>query len=84
MHSPLVLRTFRGSLFGSPGRRETMKIAIFCRRGHKIHLKNKKMKKKLPLGRPISDPDPNVLLPFQHIASKNELARGTSSLGQGP
>ena len=28
-----------GSNFGSPGRRKTMKIAIFCRRGHQNHEK---------------------------------------------
>ena len=41
MLSPLAGRHFWGSNFGSPGRRETMKIAIFCRRGHQNHEKRR-------------------------------------------
>ena len=40
-YSPPSLRTFRASFFGSPGRRETMKIAIFCRRGPQKHEKRR-------------------------------------------
>ena len=39
--SALASATFPSSNFGSPGRRETMKIAIFCRRGHQKHEKRR-------------------------------------------
>ena len=42
MQLPLVCWDSGGVNFGAPGRRKTMKIAIFCRRGHKIHEKMNK------------------------------------------
>ena len=53
MQLPLAGRHFRGSLLGAPGRRETLKIAIFSRRGHEIH---EKLQKTVP-GAPKTTPE---------------------------
>ena len=54
-----------------------MKITTFQK-------KKSKNIKRGPGRRPISDSATLFLLPFQHIASKNELALETSSFGQAP